>query len=117
MTEGRPMSDEALETPTLATAAETVAATVGHPDQEPTLAASARALGTRAVVVHHEAGVEARPQTTPTNVSVTEFHVCAGLNACNGHDVSGSALIAGAGECATSQHVCHGSGACRGQGG
>lgn len=46
-----------------------------------------------------------------------ELHVCRGLNACAGHDVSGTAPMAGMGECATVNHVCHGEGNCRGQGG
>jgi hypothetical protein len=40
-----------------------------------------------------------------------------GLNACAGHDVTGSAQLAGTGQCATVSHVCHGSNNCRGQGG
>ncbi|MFF4607250.1 hypothetical protein ACFY12_31510 [Streptomyces sp. NPDC001339] len=46
-----------------------------------------------------------------------ELHVCMGLNACAGQDVTGKATMAGTGQCATVQHVCHGEGACRGQGG
>jgi hypothetical protein len=46
-----------------------------------------------------------------------ELHVCMGLNACQGHDVTGAAPMAGMGACATVSHVCHGSNACRGQGG
>jgi hypothetical protein len=102
--------------PTFGQVAEALAATAGEPTDEETLAASARALGARAVVNHEEAGVRAEA-VLPTPAQIVEFHVCAGLNACQGHDVSGRALIAGAGECATSQHVCHGVGACRGQGG
>lgn len=78
------------------------------------LDARARALSERSFARRREHGVTASPQQP---AAVTEFHVCAGLNACAGHDVTGGGLIAGAGECATSQHVCHGSGACRGQGG
>lgn len=46
-----------------------------------------------------------------------ELHVCMGLNACQGHDVTGTATLAGTGQCATAPHVCHGSNNCRGQGG
>jgi hypothetical protein len=46
-----------------------------------------------------------------------ELHVCMGLNACQGHDVTGTAPMAGMGQCATVSHVCHGDNACRGQGG
>jgi hypothetical protein len=46
-----------------------------------------------------------------------ELHVCMGLNACKGHDVTGLAPMAGMGQCATAQHVCHGDNECRGQGG
>ncbi len=95
-------------------AAEVLAHSAGQDSREDVLGARARALGDRAVVRHHEAGLSATP---PQPVPVTELHVCAGLNACQGHDVHGTALMAGAGECATAQHVCHGSGACRGQGG
>lgn len=100
---------------------------------EEALAGLARAVGERSVITHSEAGVgaeaqgistaevvleqEGTPPPKPPTTTVTEFHVCAGLNACAGHDVTGTALIAGAGRCATSQHVCHGVGACRGQGG
>ena len=45
-----------------------------------------------------------------------ELHVCMGLNACQGHDVTGKAPMAGMGQCATVSHVCHGSNNCRGQG-
>jgi hypothetical protein len=45
-----------------------------------------------------------------------ELHVCMGLNSCQGHDVNGTAQLAGTGECATVHHVCHGSNNCRGQG-
>lgn len=48
---------------------------------------------------------------------ILELHVCMGLNACQGHDRPGTALMAGMGECATAFHVCHGSNECRGQGG
>ncbi|HEX3425582.1 MAG TPA: hypothetical protein VHT30_05585 [Acidimicrobiales bacterium] len=82
--------------------------------EEQLLSIRARDLGQRAFVRRQEAGVTA---VAPQPVQVVEFHVCAGLNACHGHDSGGTALIAGAGVCATAQHVCHGAGACRGQGG
>lgn len=105
--------------PTFEQAAEALTDSTERPADEETLAARAQALGAKAVVFHEEAGVQAVPQVALASAAatVTEFHVCAGLNACAGHDVTGNALIAGAGECATSQHVCHGVGACRGQGG
>jgi hypothetical protein len=46
-----------------------------------------------------------------------ELHVCMGLNSCAGHDVKGTATMAGMGSCATVFHVCHGNNDCRGQGG
>ena len=46
-----------------------------------------------------------------------EYHVCMGLNSCACHDVTGTAPMAGMGQCATSLHVCHGDNECRGQGG
>jgi hypothetical protein len=46
-----------------------------------------------------------------------ELHVCMGLNACTAHDVTGTAPMAGMGQCATAIHVCHGDNSCRGQGG
>jgi hypothetical protein len=45
-------------------------------------------------------------------------HVCHGLNACAGQDITGTAPRAGAGACATADpHVCSGQNHCRGQGG
>ena len=45
-------------------------------------------------------------------------HVCHGLNACRGQDITGQATQAGAGVCATADpHVCSGQNHCRGQGG
>lgn len=46
-----------------------------------------------------------------------ELHVCAGLNACKGHDRFGTNQCAGTGFCATNTHVCHTLNNCRGQGG
>jgi hypothetical protein len=46
-----------------------------------------------------------------------DLHVCMGLNSCACHDVTGTAPMAGMGECATVSHVCHGDNDCRGQGG
>lgn len=46
-----------------------------------------------------------------------DLHVCMGLNSCACHDVTGTAPMAGMGQCATAQHVCHGDNECRGQGG
>jgi hypothetical protein len=62
----------------------------------------------------HEANAEtpARDPRIPL-----ELHVCMGLNACKGHDVDGTAPMAGMGKCATAQHVCHGDNDCRNQGG
>jgi len=97
-----------------AQAAATLAADGGGASDEEELATRARALGQRAVQHGSEHGVAVTPPGPP---AVTEFHVCAGLNACKGHDVDGQAMMAGTGACATSQHVCHGEGACRGQGG
>jgi hypothetical protein len=62
-------------------------------------------------------GICGGPQPPPPVEHPLELHVCRGLNACKGHDVTGKAPMAGMGECATVQHVCHGEGACRGQGG
>ena len=62
----------------------------------------------------HEAGTEEQPKAADVPL---ELHVCMGLNACAGHDVTGKAPMAGMGTCATVQHVCHGSNECRGQGG
>jgi hypothetical protein len=62
----------------------------------------------------HEAGVESPP---PDPSVPLELHVCMGLNACQGHDVDGTATMAGMGNCATAKHVCHGDNDCRGQGG
>jgi hypothetical protein len=63
----------------------------------------------------HEAGRESTPP--PPSGAALELHVCMGLNACQGHDVDGTAPMAGMGACATVQHVCHGDNSCRGQGG
>jgi hypothetical protein len=64
------------------------------------------------------------PSTGPTPTSTTtapqalEFHICAGLNACRGHDRYGTNTCAGTGYCATAQaHTCHTLNNCRGQGG
>lgn len=63
----------------------------------------------------HEAGVSSS-SAQPVGATL-ELHVCMGLNACKGHDVDGTARMAGMGTCATVQHACHGDNACRGQGG
>ena len=48
---------------------------------------------------------------------VKELHVCAGLNACQGHGKSGTNACAGTGDCATVLNdSCHGNNECRGQG-
>lgn len=45
-------------------------------------------------------------------------HVCQGLNQCKGQDITGTAPMAGEGQCATADpHVCAGQSACAGQGG
>ena len=45
-------------------------------------------------------------------------HVCYGLNACAGQDITGTATAAGNGMCATADpHVCSGQNHCKGQGG
>lgn len=62
-----------------------------------------------------EAGVSSE-SAQPTG-SALELHVCMGLNACQYHDVDGTAPMAGMGQCATVQHACHGDNNCRGQGG
>jgi hypothetical protein len=66
----------------------------------------------------HEAGLSGvhLGTTSPTGKDL-ELHVCMGLNACQAHDIKGTAAMAGMGECATAIHVCHGDNACRGQGG
>jgi len=47
-----------------------------------------------------------------------ELHVCMGLNACKGHDRTGTNNCAGTGSCATAeQHNCQTLNNCRGQGG
>lgn len=47
-----------------------------------------------------------------------DVHVCQGLNACKGQDISGAAPRAGEGLCATvDPHVCSGQNHCKGQGG
>ena len=86
----------------------------------------------RAGRVGSEAGEERRQSTSEAGKESTkagqpcppaadhgpyELHVCVGLNSCACHDVTGTAPMAGMGECATVQHVCHGDGECRGQGG
>ena len=50
------------------------------------------------------------------SVPIKELHVCMGLNACAGHDVAGTAGMAGTGQCSTVNHYCHGLNDCRGQG-
>jgi len=47
---------------------------------------------------------------------IIEFHVCMGLNSCAMQDVAGTAIMAGAGQCATVSHYCHSLNTCRGQG-
>ncbi|HEY6232064.1 MAG TPA: hypothetical protein VIW64_12455 [Pyrinomonadaceae bacterium] len=47
---------------------------------------------------------------------IKEFHVCMGLNSCAQHDVDGTAIMAGTGQCSTVTHYCHGLNDCRGQG-
>jgi hypothetical protein len=50
--------------------------------------------------------------------NVKELHACMGLNACKGHDRTGSNNCAGTGVCATAaQHSCHTLNDCRNQGG
>jgi hypothetical protein len=65
----------------------------------------------------HEAGIDTTGAGGSPGTAPLELHVCMGLNACAGHDVTGKAPMAGMGECATINHVCHGDGECRGQGG
>lgn len=61
------------------------------------------------------------PQPLPKDLppsSSRELHVCAGLNACEGHGRSGTNACAGTGDCATvNNSSCHGNNECRGQGG
>ncbi len=60
------------------------------------------------------------PSTTGASTAPTalEFHICAGLNACRGHDRYGTNTCAGTGYCATAAgHSCHTLNNCRGQGG
>lgn len=53
-----------------------------------------------------------------TTLAGQELHVCAGLNACQGHGKSGTNECAGTGDCATVVNdSCHGNNECRGQGG
>lgn len=50
--------------------------------------------------------------------AVPELHVCMGLNACKGQDITGAATMAGVGQCATADpHICSGQNSCRDQGG
>jgi len=66
----------------------------------------------------HEAGLGGVHLGTPNPTGKDlELHVCMGLNACQAHDIKGTAPMAGMGECATAIHVCHGDNSCRGQGG
>ena len=65
----------------------------------------------------HEAGKPSNTAAPTGDGAGLELHVCMGLNACQGHDVTGKAPMAGMGECATATHVCHGDNNCRGQGG
>jgi hypothetical protein len=71
-------------------------------------------------------GMCTTPSTTPpapgpqgTSVELPlEFHICAGLNACRGHDRYGTNECAGTGYCATAaSHSCHTLNNCRNQGG
>lgn len=67
-------------------------------------------------------GGSAPAPTGPTAPASTappiELHVCAGLNACKGHDRTGSNNCAGTGYCATAEvHHCQTLNNCRGQGG
>jgi hypothetical protein len=56
--------------------------------------------------------------TTEPMPTPKELHVCAGLNACYQHGVSGTNACAGTGDCATVvNNTCHGNNECRGQGG
>ncbi|MGZ3874760.1 MAG: hypothetical protein ACXVJD_17705 [Mucilaginibacter sp.] len=53
-----------------------------------------------------------------TTAPPAELHVCMGLNACKGHDRTGTNNCAGTGYCATAQqHSCQTLNNCRGQGG
>jgi hypothetical protein len=63
----------------------------------------------------HESGADPTPAAKLQKE--VDLHVCMGLNACKGHDVTGKAKMAGMGECATVFHICHGANECRGQGG
>jgi len=55
-------------------------------------------------------------QTTAVPVQILEFHVCMGLNSCVKQDITGTAVMAGTGQCATVSHYCHSLNNCRGQG-
>jgi hypothetical protein len=65
----------------------------------------------------HDAALPSTSSEQPLSGAGLELHVCMGLNACENHDVTGNAPMAGMGQCATVSHVCHGDNACRGQGG
>jgi hypothetical protein len=65
----------------------------------------------------HDVALTEAPQAAKASGAALELHVCMGLNSCQGHDVAGTAVLAGTGQCATVSHVCHGSNECRGQGG
>ncbi|MEV5571881.1 hypothetical protein AB0L06_17680 [Spirillospora sp. NPDC052269] len=71
--------------------------------------------GVRNRFMAHEAGPER--SAAAADSAALDLHVCMGLNACAGHGVGGTGMMAGMGECATVFHVCHGANECRGQGG
>ncbi len=64
----------------------------------------------------HDVAIPAATEGEKPTGAALELHVCMGLNSCQGHDVTGAAVLAGTGQCATVSHVCHGSNECRGQG-
>lgn len=85
-------------------------------DQELDQLAIGGAKGKRRHKAAHEAGVSGQLERPAAPDEIKELHVCMGLNACMGHGVNGTGVMAGMGDCSTVSHVCHGDNNCRGQG-
>jgi hypothetical protein len=57
-------------------------------------------------------------QDGTTAAAAAEFHLCRGLNTCQGKGLDGKNACAGQGSCATvKEHSCHAQNDCKGQGG